>query len=208
MRPEIWRSDYQPDFSEQLQRCRPLFVPPSGWLGEGGGSQICKKLRIRNERNKYLKQGYQFSKYCFDAYFFQIKQKQERDTIYILSTPVLSPDSNPFFPCDTTVVVIGAGQLLLRYRIEWPFTPGESLTTSKLRPINQQIMPAILKIVCSRLSYEKICKHNWELRCNLHVCWLNAKINYIFLGGRYPWTRCGVWCWPPLRKLPVGRCRW
>ena len=160
-----------------MSNCRgvghSLFHLPVGW--GRGGSQICKKLRIRNERNKYFKQGYQFSKYCFDADFFQIKQKQERDTIYILSTPVLSPDSNPFFPCDTTVVVIGAGQLLLRYRIEWPFTPGESLTTSKLRPINQQIMPAILKIVCSRLSYEKICKHNWELRCN-------AKISYIFLG--------------------------
>ena len=88
---------------------------------------MCKKLRIRNERNKYLKQGYQFSKYCFDAYFFQIKQKQERDTIYILSTPVLSPDSNPFFPCDTTVVVIGAGQLRLRYRIEGPLSLQVSL---------------------------------------------------------------------------------
>ena len=185
----MWRSDYQPDFSEQLQRCRPLFVPPSGWLGEGG-SQICKKLRIRIERNKYFKQGYQFSKYCFDAYFFQTKQKQERDTIYILSTPVLSPDSNPFFPCDTTVVVIGAGQLLLRYRIEWPFTPGESLTTSKLRPINQQIMPAILVELWK----------NWDATLKL--------VTFSWGGGRYPWTLCGVWCWPPLRKLPVGRCRW
>ena len=78
-------------------------------------------------RINILSKAISLSKYCFDAYFFQTKQKQERDTIYILSTPVLSPDSNPFFPCDTTVVVIGAGQLRLRYRIEGPLSLQVSL---------------------------------------------------------------------------------